>query len=56
MMMKYPMALGLAFFWVGFALGVPLLGWGIADWEGFFSGPVRQLYGVSVGFSQWSAP
>ncbi len=33
---------------LGFALGVPLLGWGIADWRGFFSSPVRSAYGVSV--------
>jgi protein-S-isoprenylcysteine O-methyltransferase Ste14 len=47
--MKYRTALALAFFLTGFALGVPLLGWGITDWEGFFSSPVRLLYGFSVG-------
>lgn len=47
--MKYLVALGLAVYMLGISLGVPLLGWGITDWEGFFSGPVRRLYGVSVG-------
>ena len=47
--MKYLTALGLALFHLGFALGVPLLSWGITDWGGFFSSPVRLLYGASVG-------
>ena len=47
--MKYFMALGLAFFMLAFALGVPLLAWGITDWQGFFSSPARLLYGAGVG-------
>src|SRR4030042_35663 len=34
---------------LGFALGIPLLAWGIGDVDGFFSSPARLLYGVSVG-------
>ena len=47
--MKYLVACGLALFMLGFALGVPLLGWGITDWEGFFSNLARLLYSISVG-------
>jgi protein-S-isoprenylcysteine O-methyltransferase Ste14 len=47
--MKYVVALGLALFMLGFALGVPLLGWGINNWQGFFFNPARVLYSISVG-------
>jgi protein-S-isoprenylcysteine O-methyltransferase Ste14 len=46
---KYLVALALAVGVLAFALGVPLLGWGIADWRGFFSGPVRLLYAAACG-------
>ncbi len=42
--------LALALFMLGFALGVPLLAWGIADWQGFAASPVRLLYAASVAF------
>jgi len=45
---QYLIALGLALAVLAFALGVPLLGWGIADWRGFFASPVRLMYGVGV--------
>ncbi len=45
---KYAIALGLGLAVFGFALGVPLLGWGIADWRGFLSIPVRAVYSVTV--------
>jgi len=41
---KYLIALGLALAVLAFALGVPLLGWGIADWRGFLSSPARLAY------------
>jgi len=47
--MKSVVAVGLALFMSGFALGVPLLAWGITDWPGFFSHPARVLYSLSVG-------
>lgn len=28
---------------------IPLLGWGIVDWEGFFSSPPRISYAIAVG-------
>ena len=46
--MKFILAIGIALFMLGFALGVPLLGWGILDLEGFFSNPARVLYSISV--------
>ena len=46
--MKRLIAFGLAFSMLAFALGVPLLAWGIADWRGFAASPVRLLYAVSV--------
>jgi protein-S-isoprenylcysteine O-methyltransferase Ste14 len=42
--MKVLTALGLALAVLAFALGVPLLGWGVADWRGFFSGAARLTY------------
>ena len=47
--MKYLVAIGLALFMLGFALGVPLLGWGLTDEKGFFSNPARVLYSIGVG-------
>jgi protein-S-isoprenylcysteine O-methyltransferase Ste14 len=44
---KVPVALGLALIVLAFALGLPLLGWGIADWRGFFSSPVRLAYAAA---------
>jgi len=52
--MKFLTALGLALAVLAFALGLPLLGWGIADWRGFFSSPVRLLYGVGVALQSLS--
>jgi len=46
--MKVLVALGLALAVLAFALGVPLLGWGIADWEGFLSSPVRTAYSAAA--------
>lgn len=46
--MKHLIALGLALAVLAFALGVPLLGWGIADWRGFFSGPARLAYAAAA--------
>ena len=46
--MRILTALGLALFMVMFALGVPLLGWGISDWQAYFDSPVRLLYSLSV--------
>jgi protein-S-isoprenylcysteine O-methyltransferase Ste14 len=46
--MKYLIGLGLALAVLSFALGVPLLGWGITDWRGFFSSPVRLMYGAAT--------
>ena len=47
--MKYLISLGLALFMLGFALGVPLLCWGLTDSQGFFSNPARVLYSIGVG-------
>jgi protein-S-isoprenylcysteine O-methyltransferase Ste14 len=47
--MKTLTAIGLTLFISGFALGAPLLGWGITDVQSFFSNPARLLYGISVG-------
>lgn len=52
--MKFLTALGLALAVLAFALGLPLLGWGIAEWRGFFSSPVRLLYGVGVALQSLS--
>jgi len=46
--MKYLIAAGLGIAVLAFALGVPLLGWGIADWEGFLSSPVRMAYAAAA--------
>jgi protein-S-isoprenylcysteine O-methyltransferase Ste14 len=46
---KYLVAIGLALFMVSFALGIPLLGWGITDLAGFFSNLARALYSIGVG-------
>jgi len=46
--MKPLTALGLALSMLALALGVPLLSWGISDWGGFFSSPVRLAYGISA--------
>ncbi len=42
--MKILVALGLAIIVLVFALGIPLLGWGIVDWRGFIASPVRLTY------------
>ena len=46
--MKYWTALGIAVFMLAFALGIPLLGWGVGDCAGFLSNPARTLYALSV--------
>ena len=42
--MKVLTAFGLALIVLVFALGVPLLGWGVADWRGFLASPVRLAF------------
>jgi hypothetical protein len=46
--MKYWTALGVALFMLAFALGIPLLGWGVGDWAGFLSNSARTLYALCV--------
>lgn len=47
--MKYLNALALIIFLTGFAVGIPLLGWGAADWQGFFANRTRLFYCLAVG-------
>ncbi len=47
--MRYVVAVVLPIFIWLFALGLPLLGWGITGWQGFFSNPARMVYGVLIG-------
>jgi protein-S-isoprenylcysteine O-methyltransferase Ste14 len=46
--MRILTSLGLALFMVLFSLGVPLLGWGIADWQVYFNNPARLSFSISV--------
>jgi protein-S-isoprenylcysteine O-methyltransferase Ste14 len=47
--MKYITALTFIVFLIGFSVGVPLLGWGLADWQGFFANRLRLFYCLVVG-------
>jgi protein-S-isoprenylcysteine O-methyltransferase Ste14 len=46
--MKYLRSAGFGFVTVLIYLGIPLLGWGPGDWEGFFSQSPRAAYGLMV--------